>query len=127
MRAKTALRRRQIALNKFERAIKNGKTYRQAEALYHIPKSTAWSAFQPKKKFPNGVARRTLTDAEEKSIIELVLRCADKGVPLNSRHLSEAAHVFINTLPDERRRKLDFPTTNQVSSGYVHFTSDTKI
>ena len=41
-------------------------------------------------------------------IIELVLRFADKGVPLNRQHFREAFCIFLSAQPDERLREIRF-------------------
>lgn len=46
-------------------------------------------------------SRRSLND-EEEATIQLALRCVGKGVPLNGRHLAEAASIVVSALPPER-------------------------
>ena len=42
MRAKTALMRRENRIGKAIRAVKNGVSYRQAEKIYRVARSTTW-------------------------------------------------------------------------------------
>lgn len=67
-----------------------------------------WNRVQRARR-PNIPRKRTAFKAEEEqNILELVLRFADKGVPLNRHHLCEAAGIFVSTLTEERKSKFRF-------------------
>ena len=41
-------------------------------------------------------------------ILDLLLRCADKGFPLTLKHVTEAAQIVIQSLPNRRQNRLPF-------------------
>ena len=64
------------------RAMRRGMTIRGAEAKCRIPRMTLWRALHFQTE-PKCAARRiAFTDEKEKAILDLILRCADRGFPL---------------------------------------------
>ena len=81
---------------------------RAAAAKYHVPKSTAWDWYQQKKNGLHHYKRMAFAMEEENTIVEIVLRCAYRGVALNWRHVSEAASLLTYQLPRNRKTQLPF-------------------
>lgn len=108
MRVSGAFKRRKRQLKRSIDAVKRGETYRSAATKHHIPKSTLWEHVNRPKTGKQRARRACLTTVEEKQILDLVLRFADKGYPLNRQHLREAASVVIISLPTERQNQLPF-------------------
>lgn len=107
MRAETALRRRVYATCRSVPAVKSGMSYRQAGKRFKIPKSTVWDHVQRQKNSRKKI-RTALSEAEELRIVEFLLHHADRGHPLNRKHLKEAASIVISAIPEERKSNLLF-------------------
>ena len=108
MQAKTALRRRYNVIPKSVRAISRRSSLRAAEEKFHIPRTTLWRAMQLNAKPKEATWRCALTETEERAIVDLVLRCADRGLPLARKHLADAAEIVTSTLSFERQSELSF-------------------
>ena len=92
---------------------------RAAEAKYLIPKSTLWNTLQRERNGTVPYRRIALNDSEEQAIMNLMIRGADRGVPLTRKDLSEAAEIVISTLPVERKKELPF-RNNRPGIRWVH-------
>ena len=92
--------------------MEEGESYRAIAKLYHIPRSTIVNRVQRAKLQRESKSRIALTEMEENHIIEFVLRCADKIVPLNRRNLQEAASIVIETLSEDRKCMPPFKNGN---------------
>jgi len=86
---------------------------RRAAGFYRVARSTLQDriagACRPQRRIrrPAG-RRRQFSDSEEETIIATLLSFADRGVPLNRRHLKEAIKTFVSHLPASRRASIRF-------------------
>lgn len=108
MHGNTLVKRREARIRRAMDDLEGHSTYRGAGTKYRIAKSTLWNRVQRARRPHQTKQNTAFTSDEELKIVELVLRFADKGVPLNRRHLLEAASIVAKTLPDYRREKLPF-------------------
>ena len=109
MRANTALRRCQKTLRNAIAAVKNGNAYRSVEARYHEPRSTLSDIIRRlDKPSATQLRRYALSEKEKTGIVQLLLHCSDRGVPLTQKHAGEAAGVMLSTLSPERKSQLPF-------------------
>ena len=89
-------------------------TYRAAAAKFHLPKSTLADAVRRAADAAAGSRpghpgrKPALTGEEEKSVVELICRYADRGLPLTRKHAIEAFAIVIKAMPAGRRAKLPF-------------------
>ena len=107
MRAETALRRRIYATSWSVSAVKSEMSYRQAEKRFKIPKFTVWDHVQRQKNSRKKI-RTALSEAEKLRIVEFLLHHADRGHPLNRKHLKEVASIVISAVPEKRKSNLPF-------------------
>lgn len=93
--------------------VSNGSTYRHAYSITKIPKSTICSRIQaanPSNQHERASRSRldTLTKVEEETIVSLLIRYGDRGLPLRRVHLKEAVSAFVSRILPVRRRLLQF-------------------
>eukprot|EP00171_Calliarthron_tuberculosum_P004807 IDg4807t1 len=90
---------------------------RAAESMFRVAKSTIHRhavkhrpAARPDDLPPCGRPGRptAFSAAEEKVVVDLLCRFADRGIPLSRAHLKEAFALFIKRLPILRQVKLPF-------------------
>lgn len=125
MRAKKVQRKRDIALSKSKKAVKNGSSYRDPAQTHRVAKSTLRDAVNRPSDQKPCLTKYKLGEDEESAIVQLALRCADRGVPVNRRHLAELACIVIRNMTDERKKKLPFRNGRPRKSEFVLFTSAT--
>ena len=109
MNKKAALKRIQSRIYRAETAIRNeGLSYRTTAARFHVPKSTRFD----RVKYKRGISRMgrpsLLSEAEEQSIIEMLLHFADLGVPLLRGDDAEAISLLVNGFSEPRKRNIPF-------------------
>lgn len=108
MRGQTLVKRREAKIKRAMADLQLRMTYRSAGAKHRIAKSTLWNRVQRSRHAQHPKQRTAFTNVEELRIVELVLKFADKGVPLNRLHLLEAASIVAKTLPISEQQKLPF-------------------
>ena len=97
MRVETQGRRRENQISKAICAVKNGMSYRQACLKFHIPKSTLFDRVHKSKLVKVGLRRQpALNPYEEQLTVNLLLRFADRGIPMKRKQCPEAAHIIVS-------------------------------
>ena len=93
----------------------------KAATVYRLTKSTTQDAFNalliPRLSEHQ---KRALTNAEEKQIVSLLQRFADKGVPLTRQHVVEAVQRIVESFSLYRRITLPFKYF-QLGARFVRF------
>jgi len=123
MRGDTATRRREGAISRSVAAVCSGSSYRKSGAKYRIPKSTIWDRKHRTAQPTTRSRKFALSEDEEKIILQLILRFADRGIPMTRQHVREAASIVIQTFSSERKSRLpftgDIPERKWVSGFYM--------
>jgi len=86
---------------------------RRAARVYRVARSTLQDRISSSRRRQTRIRRvagrrRQFSEAEEDVIISTLVAFADKGVPLNRRHLQEAFKTFIGQLAPSRRAAMPF-------------------
>ena len=109
MKPTTIHQRRGSSLRQAVIALYNGMSVCKAATVYRLPKSTIHDAFYaPLTPRVAEHQKRALTNAEEKQIVSLLQRFADKGVPLTRQYVVEAVQRIVESFPLYRRITLPF-------------------
>lgn len=91
--------------------IAGAATLRAASARYCIPRSTLHDkVMRQRLKVQSKRAGRpkALSNEEEGVLVELILRYADRGIPLKLKHVAEATTIMVDSMDIERREGLPF-------------------
>lgn len=106
--------RERIRLAAAVTAVQTGMTVRAAEKKFRIARSTIHrltfkqtAAVAAAEHRDRGHPRAFVAE-EEKVIVDLLCRYAERGIPLSRDHLKEAFALFIARLPMVRQVKLPF-------------------
>eukprot|EP00171_Calliarthron_tuberculosum_P004732 IDg4732t1 len=96
-------------------AVRQGMTYREAAARFHLPRSTLADSVAREacdadgERITKKLGRPTaLKAAEEATIVHLLNGYADRGVPLTRTLLIEAVSLLVSRFSEERRAALPF-------------------
>lgn len=109
MEATTLSKWFQTRLNRAIKAIYDGKSYREASASTRIPIATLHRACRSRGQTITKPGRGTsLTQSEERLLVSLLQRYADRGIPLNRLHLIETVKALISRMDPGRADKLLF-------------------
>ena len=123
MRPETAQRHRESCLNQAVSEVQSGASYPMAAFKNHVPKSTLFECVHTVRARFQCSNRTNFSADEEKRILEFVLKCANKGVPLARGHVVEATTIFITTLRSERSSRLPFRNGRSGSRWVLNFHS----
>ena len=111
MASKKSEKRIQAAIS----LVRNGSTYRHASSVTKLPKSTICSRIQaaiPRNQLVQASRSRldTLTKVVDEMIVSLLIRYAERGLPLRRVHLKEAVSIIMARMLPVRRHLLKFKT-----------------
>ena len=97
---------RDESISKATEIVRSGATYRHAARLFNLPHTTIYRHMNTTKSTAG--RKRSLTDDEERIMIDLLKTFANRGVPLTQKHHEEAVAVLVGRMPALRKQQLQF-------------------
>ena len=112
-------KRLQIAIE----MVHTGSTIRKASAIQCVPRSTLHDNIAKHSSRSVSVSRlpgrlSSLSSIEGQMFLALLLRYADRGIPLRRRHVKEAIEIIVSRMTPGRRLSLQFKN-GSLSSHYL--------
>lgn len=114
-----------VGINKYEKekleeclkAVSDGMPIKTASRKFGVPRSTLQFRLKHPDCKKNGVGPAPIIAEEEPQLVEWILRCAEKGFPLNKHNILRSVQEFLNQSP----RRNPFPNNLPGEGWYKAF------